>query len=61
MHSVKSARNYEETQREHVNRYNKIGISAVAAAVRYHGSVKTQEETSVAQYRQESVFTADAA
>jgi len=61
MHPVKSARNDEETQREHVNRYNEIGISAVAAAMRYYGNAKTQEDPAVAKRRYQSILTADAA
>jgi hypothetical protein len=61
MHPIKSAKHDEEAQREHVNRYNEIGISAVVAAMRYHGNAKTQEDTAVAQRRRPSILTADAA
>jgi hypothetical protein len=61
MHPVRSAKSDEEAQREHVNRYNEIGISAVLAAMRYHGSAKTQEDAAAAQRRRQSILTADAA
>jgi hypothetical protein len=49
----------EETQREHVSRYNKIGISAVAAAMRYNNDSNKPTETPKDRYF--SAFTADAA
>jgi hypothetical protein len=58
MTPVKTSRN-EETQREHVNRYHEIGISAVAAAMRYHSHAKSPAEAPKDRYF--SVFTADAA
>jgi len=62
MNPTKAPRSYEETQREHVSRYSKIGISAVAAAMRYHGEAKNPEYAPVAlQDRVFSVFAADAA
>jgi hypothetical protein len=42
MESMKSADNNQDTRRQRVSldgRYGKIGISAVAAAVRYQGEV----------------------
>jgi hypothetical protein len=53
---------YEETQREHVGRYSKIGISAVVAAMRYHSGASNPVDAPVAsQDRFASAFTADAA
>jgi hypothetical protein len=36
-------KNDEETQREHISRYSQIGISAVAAAMRYQGGARNPE------------------
>jgi hypothetical protein len=49
----------EETQREHVSRYNRIGISAVAAAMRYNSG--SEKPTEAPKDRYFSAFTADAA
>ena len=54
--------NHEETQREHVSRYSKIGISAVAAAVRYHSQARNPEYAPVTPHeRIANAFAADAA
>ena len=56
-----ASRNHEET-REHVSRYSKIGISAVAAAMRYHGEARNPEHAPAApQERYFGAFAADAA
>jgi len=57
----KASRNHEET-REHVSRYSKIGISAVAAAMRYHSEARNPDAAPVSpQERYFGAFAADAA